>query len=207
MHPTRSRRRAATLAAFALSALGLAPLAGAHPDRRPGPHVTAPDARGRYRAYDRDRDGRLERDEVDAYWADEAARFGAFDPRERALLVEVAPSLDVDHDGRLERRELRAWRTLVSAQRELRQRDTNHSGRLNPSEAVGSRFFATRMGMLDLDRNGRVQPDELTAGVLEAYRHGPRAFERQFGDHSQRAIYIDRSRRHEPYRRDGRLVR
>ena len=100
-----------------------------------------------------------------------------------------------NHDGRLERRELRAWRTLLDAQRELKRLDTDWSGRIDPRGGRRLGVFRARMSMLDLDRNGRVQPDELTQAMLDAYRRGDRAFVARFGQRNGGSVYVSSDRR------------
>jgi hypothetical protein len=185
MKPTTTIRRtlALALAALGLATVGAATPASAHPDDAPGVHVTDRDAARRYVRADSDRDGRIERDELQHYWRNQAARgqLGDLAVDEETIAARVGATFDRDHDGRLTGRERRAFHRMIHLVRELDRLDVNRSGRLNPDEAAGSRFFAPRMARLDADRNGRVQADELIDAMTRAYARGDRAFARRFG--------------------------
>ena len=119
-----------------------------------------------YRRFDRNRDGRLQLGERQAFWI-HMARMGMFGPMTPAQAREmgaIAASLDANGNGQLTRYELRRLTRFIKARQLFIAFDRNRDGRLYRRETRG--YFARDFHALDLNGDRTLTMMELRRALL-----------------------------------------
>jgi len=119
-----------------------------------------------YMGFDRNRDGRLEYGERQAFWIHMAAA-GMFGPMSRPQAREmgfIAASLDTNGNGQLTSYEVRRLTRFIKARQLFNAFDRNRDGRLMRRETRG--WFTREFGALDLNGDRVVTRGELRHALL-----------------------------------------
>lgn len=114
-----------------------------------------------YLRFDRNRDGRLQLRERQAFWI-HMARMGMFGPMTRGQAEEmgfIASSLDTNGDGRLTRYEVRRLTRFIKARQLFLAFDRDRDGRLFRNETRG--WFAREFFNIDLNGDRSVTRAEM----------------------------------------------
>ncbi|HUS64558.1 MAG TPA: hypothetical protein VMZ28_08450 [Kofleriaceae bacterium] len=131
-------------------------------------------ARVDFRRFDRNRNGRLESWEREAYWRTLADQ-GVFGRRAVAQPVaDLAKHLDRDGDGRLTRREVMIVRRFIAARRMFEAQDRDNDDRLWRGEATG--WIWNHFAMLDTNRDRKVTRSEVKQHFIRMDGERPRTW-------------------------------
>ena len=128
------------------------------------------DFRRDYWRFDRNRDGRLQLGERQAFWI-HMARMGMFGPMSPSQAREmgfIAASLDSNGNGQLTSYEVRRLTRFIKARQLFVAFDRNRDGRLMRRETRG--WFTREFGRLDLNGDRIVTRAEMRRGLLGSPR-------------------------------------
>ena len=127
-----------------------------------------------FRHYDRNRNGRLDSWERQAYWK-HLAEMGVFGRRQATnAIAGLAKNLDRDGDGRLTRREHQLVRRFIAARRMFEQQDWNNDDHLGWRESTG--WLRTRFTQLDRNRDRFVTRSEVKRFFINLDQPQPRTW-------------------------------
>jgi hypothetical protein len=123
-----------------------------------------------YRRFDRNRDGRLQLGERQAFWMHMArmGMFGPMAPGQTREMAYVASILDTNGNGQLTRYELRRLTRFIKARQLFVAFDRDRDGRLYRRETRG--YFSRDFASLDLNGDRRLTMPELRRSLLNAPR-------------------------------------
>ena len=131
-----------------------------------------------FRHYDRNRNGRLEAWEREAYWR-HLADMGVFGRRELGSAVAgLARALDRDGDGRMTRREVQLVRRFIAARRMFDRQDYNGDNRLHIRESSG--WLRKHFAQLDRNRDWRITRSDVKRFFIDLDQPQPRTWSRNW---------------------------
>ena len=123
-----------------------------------------------YRRFDRNRDGRLQLGERQAFWIHMAhtGMFGPMSPRQAEEMGFIAATLDTNGNGRLTSYEMRRLTRFIKARQLFHAFDRNRDGRLFRNETRG--WMRVQFGALDLNGDRTLTMHELHRSLLGSPR-------------------------------------